>query len=75
MKSPDGHHEIAGIVHDISQGDTGLRLTEYRITLKPRFTLLPSRQLPHLSATYRAANRRTASTGSWFLPRLITAGV
>lgn len=43
MKSPDGHHEIAGIVHDISQGDTGLRLTEYLITLKPRFTLLQYR--------------------------------
>ena len=40
IKTPDGVHEITGVVHDISQGDTGLRLTEYQITLKPRLDLL-----------------------------------
>jgi len=43
IKTPNGHHEIAGIVHEMAQGDSGLRLTEYQITLKPRFAILQHR--------------------------------
>ncbi|MFB0975268.1 MAG: hypothetical protein QMB71_04010, partial [Tolumonas sp.] len=29
LTSPDGCRDVAGVVHAISQGDSGLRLTEY----------------------------------------------
>lgn len=43
MKTPQGYRELAGVVHAISQGDTGLRLTEYQISMKPRLALLQHR--------------------------------
>ena len=43
IKSPDRIREITGVVYDISQHDTGLRFTEYHITVKPRFDLLQLR--------------------------------
>lgn len=43
LTSPDGCRDVAGVVHAISQGDSGLRLTEYQVTMKPRFDLLQYR--------------------------------
>ncbi len=43
IKTPDGYRSITGVVHEIAQGDSGLRLTEYHITLRPRLALLRHR--------------------------------
>jgi type VI secretion system secreted protein VgrG len=40
IKTPDGDRLITGLVHDMAQGDSGLRLTEYQITMRPRLALL-----------------------------------
>ena len=43
IKTPDGYRSISGVVHEMAQGDSGLRLTEYHITLRPRLALLRHR--------------------------------
>ena len=40
LKTPDGTRVLAGIVHQFSVGDTGSRLTEYHVVMKPKLALL-----------------------------------
>nr|WP_321241095.1 type VI secretion system tip protein TssI/VgrG [uncultured Tolumonas sp.] len=43
IKTPEGYRAVTGVVHGMAQGDSGLRLTEYLITLRPRLALLRHR--------------------------------